>query len=106
MVGAGVINPDSFSGTAAQRKQWFNGGVAAFDYDSFIAWYQYYADNTAGDAFAVNMLDVPGFDSGQGKPWMGAALNNVTAFKKGSKHSVETLLKVANWMAAPFGTDE
>ncbi|MEU0094906.1 extracellular solute-binding protein [Kribbella sp. NPDC006257] len=102
MVAAGVINPDSFSAQASQRKQWFNGGIAAFDIDSFVAWNQYYADNTAGDSFSVNMLDVPS----PGKPWMGAALNNITAFRKDSKHSVETLLKVANWMAAPFGTEE
>ncbi|GAB2630795.1 type 2 periplasmic-binding domain-containing protein [Kribbella swartbergensis] len=106
MVAAGVVNPDTFSAKAAARKQWFNGGIAAFDLDSFVAWNQYYADNTAGDAFSVNMLDVPGFTGGQGKPWMGAALNNVTAFSKDSKHSVETLLKLANWMAAPFGTEE
>ncbi|NUR97722.1 MAG: extracellular solute-binding protein [Kribbellaceae bacterium] len=106
MVAAGLVNPDTFSAKAAQRKQWFNGGIAAFDYDSFVAWNQYYSDNTAGDAFSVNMLDVPGFSSGEGKVWMGAALNNVTAFNKASSHSVETLLKVANWMAAPFGTEE
>jgi len=106
MVAAGVINPDAFNDKASARKQWFNGGIAAFDYDSFVAWNQYYNDNTAGDAFAVNMLDVPGFDGGEGKPWMGSALNNVTAFSKASKHSAETLLKVANWMAAPFGTEE
>ena len=106
MVAAGVINPDAFNDKASARKQWFNGGVAAFDYDSFVAWNQYYADNTAGEAFAVNMLDVPGFDGGEGKPWMGSALNNITAFSKDSKHSADTLLKMANWMAAPFGTEE
>jgi putative aldouronate transport system substrate-binding protein len=106
MFAAGVVNPDTFSAAASARKQWFNGGSAAFDLDSFVAWNQYYADNTAGDSFGVNMLDVPGFSSGEGKPWMGAALNNITAFNKDSKHSVETLLKVANWMAAPFGTEE
>ena len=106
MVEAGVVNPDTFSAKASARKQWFNGGIASFDIDSFVAWNQYYSDNTAGDAFSVNMLDVPGFDGGQGKPWMGSALNNVTAFSKDSKHSADTLLKIANWMAAPFGTEE
>ncbi|MGC4941005.1 extracellular solute-binding protein [Kribbella sp. DT2] len=106
MVAAGVVNPDAFNDKASARKQWFNGGIAAFDYDGFVAWNQYYADNTAGEAFAVNMLDVPGFDGGQGKPWLGAALNNITSFRKDTKHSVGTLLKVANWMAAPFGTEE
>ncbi|WP_203659532.1 extracellular solute-binding protein [Actinocatenispora rupis] len=106
MVAAGVVNPDAFSADASARKQWFNGGVAVFDLDSFVAWNQYYATNTAGDAFAVDMLDVPGYSGGQGKPWMGAALNNITAFAKSAKHSVETMLAVANWMAAPFGTEE
>jgi putative aldouronate transport system substrate-binding protein len=106
MVAAGVVNPDAFNDKATARKQWFNGGTAAFDYDSFVAWNQYYADNSAGEAFSVNMLDVPGFDGGLGAPWMGSALNNITAFSKNSKHSVETLLKLANWMAAPFGTEE
>ncbi|GAA1584947.1 extracellular solute-binding protein [Kribbella karoonensis] len=106
LVAAGVVNPDAFNDKASARKQWFNGGIAAFDYDSFVAWNQYYNDNTAGPAFGVNMLDVPGFAGGQGKPWMGAALNNVTSFNKDSKHSAETLLKIANWMAAPFGTEE
>lgn len=106
MVDAKVINPDSFTASASARKQWFNGGIVAFDLDSFVAWNQYYADNTAGDAFSVNALDVPGFDSGEGVAWMGLALNNITSFNKESEHSVETLLKMANWMAAPFGTEE
>ncbi|MDX6258544.1 MAG: putative aldouronate transport system substrate-binding protein, partial [Kribbellaceae bacterium] len=106
MFAAGVVNPDTFSAAASARKQWFNGGSAVFDLDSFVAWNQYYGENTAGDSFAVGMLDVPGFGGGDGTPWMGAALNNITAFNKNSKHSTETLLKVANWMAAPFGTEE
>ena len=106
MVTAGVINPDAFNDKATARKQWFSGGSAVFDYDSFVAWNQYYADNTTNESFAVDMLDVPGFAGGLGTPWMGSALNNITAFSKDSKHSIETLLKLANWMAAPFGTEE
>ncbi|MFC7624156.1 extracellular solute-binding protein [Microlunatus sp. GCM10028923] len=106
LVEAGVVNPDAFTSGASARKQWFNGGIVSFDLDSFVAWNQYYADNTAGDAFAVNMLDVPGFDDGEGTPWLGAALNNITAINAQTKHAPETLLKIANWMAAPFGTQE
>jgi putative aldouronate transport system substrate-binding protein len=77
-----------------------------FDHDSFVAWNQYYADNTGVEGFAVNMLRVPGFDGGDGAPWMGSALNSITAFTKDTEHSVETLLKLADWMAAPFGSEE
>ena len=38
--------------------------------------------------------------------WLGAPLNNITGFNADSEHSVETLLAVANWFAAPFGTAE
>lgn len=106
LVEAGVVNPDAFTSGASARKQWFNGGIVSFDLDSFVAWNQYYADNTAGDEFSVNMLDVPGFDGGEGTPWLGAALNNITAINAETKHTPETLLKIANWMAAPFGTQE
>ncbi len=106
LVEAGVVNPDAFTSGASARKQWFNGGIVSFDLDSFVAWNQYYADNTAGEGFAVNMLDVPGFEGGEGTPWLGAALNNITAINAETKHAPETLLKIANWMAAPFGTQE
>ena len=106
LVAAGVVNPDAFGSGASQQKQWFNGGIVCFVLDSFVAWNQFYADNTAGDAFAVNMLDVPGFDGGEGTPWLGLALNNITAFNKDNEHSTETLLKLANWMSASFGTEE
>ncbi len=106
LVDAGVVNPDAFTSGASARKQWFNGGIVSFELDSFVAWNGFYASNTGNDEFSVNMLDVPGFESGEGTPWLGAALNNITAINAESSHSVETLLKVANWMAAPFGTAE
>lgn len=106
LLDAGTMSPDGFTSGNVVQKQWFNAGTITFVYDSYVAWTQYYRDNTNGDSFSVNMLDIPGFHGGQGTPWMGLAYNNITAFNKGSKHSVDTLLKIANWMAAPFGTEE
>jgi putative aldouronate transport system substrate-binding protein len=103
---AGLLNPDAFTSGGEKRKEWFGGGTALFDHDSFVAWNQYYADNTGVEGFSVDMLRVPGFDGGEGTPWMGSALNSITAFKKDSEHSVETLLKLADWMATPFGSEE
>ncbi|HEX3815695.1 MAG TPA: extracellular solute-binding protein [Mycobacteriales bacterium] len=106
LVDAGVTNPDGFTAGSVEQKQWFNSGTILFVLDSYVAWTQFYRDNTNGDSFDVDMLDVTGYDSGRGTPWMGLAYNNITAFNKSSKHSVKTLLNVANWMAAPFGTEE
>ncbi|MFW6600256.1 extracellular solute-binding protein [Propionibacteriaceae bacterium Y2011] len=104
---AGVLNPDAFTAKSSTRKQWFGGGTVIFDYDSYVAWNQYYSENTAGEEFAVGMLDVAPFASGaEPVNWLGSALDSITGFNKDSEHSVETLLKVANWMAAGFGTQE
>lgn len=106
MVAAGVVHPDAFGAGQSDRKQWLNGGIIMFDLSGFIAWNQFYQENTAGESFAVNMLDVPGFDGGEGTPWAGLAINNITTFNKDSEHTVETLLAMMNWMAIPFGTEE
>lgn len=106
LIDAGVMSPDGFTAGNVDQKQWFNAGKINFVLDSYVAWTQYYRDNTNGPSFKVAMLDVPGFRSGKGTPWMGLAYNNITAFNKGSKHSIKTLLNLANWMAAPFGTEE
>lgn len=103
---SGVVHPDAIGASGSSRKGWFNGGITSFDLDGLIAWNQYYAENTAGPEFAVNMLDVPGFDGGKGTPWLGWALNNLTCFNKDSEHSPETLLAMVNWMSVPFGTEE
>ena len=106
LLDAGVMSPDGFTAGNVVQKQWFNAGTISFVLDSYVAWTQYYRDNTNGPSFAVNMLDIPGYNGGRGTPWAGLAYNNITAFNKNSAHSVDTLLKVSNWMAAPFGTAE
>lgn len=103
---AGVLNPDSFTANSSTKKEWFSGGAAAMDYDSYVAWTQYESANADVDGFSVGGIVAPGYQGAEPNQWLGAALNNITAFSKDSSHSVETLLAVANWFAAPFGTAE
>ncbi|WP_154792299.1 extracellular solute-binding protein [Occultella kanbiaonis] len=103
---AGVVNPDAYTATGGAKKQWLAAGTATFIHDSFVAWNQFYTDNPTITEMQLNMLDVPGRDGGQGSPWMGAANNNITAFNAETTHDPEVLLAIANWMAAPFGTEE
>lgn len=106
MVEAGVCNPDGFSTGGVARKQWIAGGSALMTRDSLVAWNQFYTDNMSIDGFEMRMMDTPGYDGGEGSIFMGAALNNLTAFNANSDHDVTTLLKVADYLAAPFGTEE
>ena len=103
---AGVLNPDSFTANSSTKKEWFNGGAVAMDYDSFVAWTQYESSNVEVGDFSVGGIVAPSYQGAEPVQWLGAALNNITAFSADSSHAAETLLAVANWFAAPFGTAE
>ncbi|HKT00169.1 MAG TPA: hypothetical protein VJT31_11615, partial [Rugosimonospora sp.] len=108
---AGAVHPDSF-GTATQDlttnyKQWFNAGSAVLHSDNFPAWWQFYTQNIAGPGFKVGAIVPTGYDSGS-KPvtWQGNPGFSYTAFKKAGEARIRALLKVCDWLAAPFGTAE
>lgn len=104
---AGVIQPDSFSANVGTlRKQWFNSGVVSLVTDTYPAWPGYYRENTAGASFDVGAMKVPGYDGGDGNPWKGNPTHNITALKKASPERIKMLLRLCNWLAAPFGTEE
>jgi putative aldouronate transport system substrate-binding protein len=108
---AGYIHPDSIStpteSLTTDYKQWFNGGSALLDGDSWNAWGAFYLQNVAGPSFKIGGMLPPAYDSGS-KPvtWQQNPSFSFTAFKKASKSRIEELLRVLNWMAAPFGSAE
>lgn len=103
---AGVVNPDAYTANSSTKKEWFSGGKAAMDFDSFVAWNQYEATGVDDENFSVGGIVAPSYQGAEPMHWLGAPLNNITGFNADSEHSVETLLAVANWFAAPFGTAE
>lgn len=108
---AGYIHPDSFS-TATENittnyKQWFNAGSAILDGDSWTAWPVFYEENVAGSSFKINGMLPPNYDSGsKAVTWQQQPSFAFTAFKKAPKARIELLLKIMNWLAAPFGSAE
>ena len=103
---AGVVNPDAYTANSSTKKEWFTGGNAAIDFDSFVAWTQYESASASVEDFSVGGIVAPSYQGAEPLTWLGGALNNITGFNADSEHSVETLLAVANWFAAPFGTAE
>ncbi len=111
LVAAGVVHPDSF-GSATQDltntyKQWVNAGSAVLHGDNYPAWWQFYQQNIAGPSFKLGAMLPPNYDSGsKAVTWQGNPGFSFTAFKKGSEARIRMLLKLCNWLAAPFGTYE
>lgn len=108
---AGYVHPDSFSTATTSLtttyKQWFNAGSAIMNGDSWTAWAPYYTENVAGPSFRINGMLPPDYDSGsKAVTWQQNPSFSFTAFKKASKSRIQELLKVVNWLSAPFGSAE
>jgi putative aldouronate transport system substrate-binding protein len=110
LIKAGLMNPDSIAGETGTAKQRFWSGQMLIYADGPGAWtWTDTVSGTAADKGYVRMA-FPFFTaSGTGKP--SYALANGTTWlsylnKSLSKSQIEELLRVANYLAAPFGSYE
>jgi putative aldouronate transport system substrate-binding protein len=102
----GVVHPDSYDPTAPW-KNWFNAGNALMVEDRYTSWPQYFQTNVAGAGFKINGMRPPKYGGGGfAGTWQSPPINNFTLLKKASKSRIRELLRIANWLAAPFGTEE
>jgi putative aldouronate transport system substrate-binding protein len=107
LIKAGVVHPDGFSSTSTQYKQWFNNGTCALDVDNWTAWRSFYTTNTAGASYKINGILPPNYDKdAKANSWQGSPILSFTVLKKASKDRIRELLRIANWVASPFGTTE
>jgi putative aldouronate transport system substrate-binding protein len=75
--------------------------------DRYTAWPQYYAENVAGQDFEISGMRPPKYTGGGwAGTWQALATNNFTVMKKADETRIRQLLKVCDWLAAPFGTEE
>ena len=105
---SGVVHPDAFS-TAQPFKQLFNGGQVAINaQDGYAGWNQYILDNQDNKDFELGLLPQYSRTGGELAPWwFGSGFFSVNAFKKtDDPERTKMLLRVCNYLAAPFGTEE
>lgn len=101
----GLIHPDAFADAPA-AKQWFGSGEVMLALDNYNAWTGYIKNNSFNPDLALDLMVPPGFEGGTGSIWYGVPSYSLTALKKGDEARVQEMLRVANWLAAPFGTEE
>lgn len=104
---SGVFHPDSFS-TTINVADLFGDGTTPVMYNNYTTWGPYMRTYAAtSPTIDIGGIIPPSYD-GATKPvlWEGAPSYSLTAVKKGSRSRVKELLRIANWLAAPFGTKE
>ncbi|MGG7462985.1 MULTISPECIES: extracellular solute-binding protein [unclassified Plantibacter] len=110
LIKAGVLHPDAFTNTAWKER--FYNGQAYFARDSLSAWTPYYSQFATAypeqaDTFSITGLKTPGFESGvTPSAWRGPSMSVAAGIGKASKDRVETILRVVDYLAAPFGSTE
>jgi putative aldouronate transport system substrate-binding protein len=105
---SGVMHPDSFD-TAQPFKQLFNAGTCAINAaDGYPGWIQYQLDNASNPNFKLGLMPVHLRDGSGLAHWAyGNGYFSMTMLKQqDDPEKVKTVLRVLNWLAAPFGTEE
>ncbi|GAB3769090.1 extracellular solute-binding protein [Microlunatus parietis] len=102
----GLLHPDGF--TAGENVNvWLMSGAIAMSYNSYNAWQGLAREAVATDpSITFDALDTPGADGGAARKFLSGGLFSLTVFKKAERARLEELLRVADWLASPFGTAE
>ncbi|HEX4214580.1 MAG TPA: extracellular solute-binding protein [Candidatus Dormibacteraeota bacterium] len=103
----GLFHPEANNMTTDQAKNAFYGGQITVYQDGFSAFQTtWHAVAAVNPGFKTRVIVPFASSGGRGSYYLGAGTFGVTALKKASKKRIEELLRVANFLAAPFGTEE
>jgi len=104
---SGVLHPDAFN-PSQPFKQLFAAGIVAINAnDGYQGWNAYQADNRENPSFKLGLLQVPKRDGGGIAPWaLGSGSFGMTSITKADPERIKLCLRLANYLAAPFGSEE
>ena len=104
---AGVYHPNANNMSTVQAKSGFYGTKFAAYNDGFSAYQSTWQNVKQIDPKFEPRVIIPfGHNGGRGSYFLGSGSFAFTAIKKTSKARVQELLRIANYLAAPFGTEE
>ncbi|UFU03119.1 substrate-binding domain-containing protein [Ruania suaedae] len=107
IVEAGMVNPDAATASESDQRAWFQNGSASYGWWTMSSYPALAVDPTGEqDAYIGDGVPVPGYESGTGTPFLGEPNVTLTGFNAASAERIETLLSIANYLAAPYGTEE
>lgn len=101
MAEAGLYYPDSLTVSQNDLKTHFYNQTVASMTDGYGAWQA--ASDAVQGKFAVDLALPYGKNA---TPWQGSGRFGYVVFKKAPADRIKLLMRVLNWLAAPFGTNE
>ncbi|TDE11183.1 extracellular solute-binding protein [Jiangella asiatica] len=98
----GLLHPDSFTGNNAQM--WHSGSAVIY-FQAFPGWGNFTKTHPQYD---LSVIPPMRWDGGGPAPKLltGGAVEDFMAFKKADAERVQELLRIADYLAAPFGSQE
>lgn len=101
---AGYVHPDSFT-TPGQNIVWWSGGITSLYVQSFAGWSSYSRTNPTWD---MGVLVLPKWNGGglADKILGVAGYGQYAGIKKAKPARIKEILRVLDYFAAPFGTQE
>jgi putative aldouronate transport system substrate-binding protein len=104
---AGVFHPNSVTGNNAQGKTDFAGRKVVFRWDGAASSVQFWDQSAAAEP-PGKLRIAPPFSAPGTKPTypLGLGQMGFSAFKQASPDRIRELLRILNFLAAPFGTQE
>lgn len=103
----GVFHPDANNMTTVQAKDAFYAGQIASYLDGFSAYPSTWEQVALIKPDNKPRVMIPfGHSGGRGSYFFGTGSFGTTALKKAPKSRIEELLRIADYLAAPFGTEE
>jgi putative aldouronate transport system substrate-binding protein len=107
LVKEGCVHPDAFN-TNAPVKDWFGGGITPLNVDNYNAWTGYLASyKPEYPEMNINAMLPPDYDANtRATIRRGNPSYDTTVLKKAKPARIKELLRIANYLASPFGTKE
>ncbi|WP_053202476.1 extracellular solute-binding protein [Jiangella muralis] len=106
LVEEGVFHPDSIATQNTQRNEWFTNGSAPMIIAGWGGWHSFvnWGKEVAGHEVAAI---IPfGHDGGEEAKHALAESSGFTALRKADPERIDQILRVADWLASPFGTQD
>lgn len=102
----GLFHPDSVAAQLPVRNRWFLGGTTVLHCVGYGSWFGF-AEVKENPDLRLGAIKPPNYEPGRtARQHLGSGTFTITAFKKAKKTRIEELLRIANWLATPWGTAE